>query len=417
MKEQVFETATLACGLRIIRQPSPTDVVYCGYAIGAGTRHEKADEYGLAHFVEHMIFKGTAKRCAWHILNRMENVGGELNAYTAKEETIVYAICLKHDFTRALELLTDITFHSTFPEREIPREREVILEEIASYADSPSELIFDEFEDVLFPDHPLGHNILGTPRSVRRFGSADAKRFTDKYYRPTNAVLFVSGNVPMTRIVAMAERLMSDFEAVSPSEGHQGSAVASALPLSKAEPSVVVRHRHTHQAHVLTGCRAFPIGDARRTGLSLLNNLLGGPGMNSRLNLVLREHLGLVYTIESNLTGYTDTGVFNIYFGCDEADADRCLQLVHTELQRLIDEALTPRQLTAARKQLVGQLGVAADNFESSALAMGKVFLHTNRADTSADVLRRLDALTPAYLQEIAATLFSPSQITTLIYK
>ena len=416
MKEQVFETATLACGLRIIRQSSPTDVVYCGYAIGAGTRHEAADEYGLAHFVEHMIFKGTAKRRAWHILNRMENVGGELNAYTAKEETIVYALCLKRDFSRAMELLTDITFHSTFPEREVEREKEVILDEIESYADSPSELIFDEFEDVLYPHHPLGHNILGTPRSVRRLGAADARRFTEAFYRPSNAVFFVSGSVPMTRIVALAEALLSGYPAQAP----QLKPSAPALQAGEAatrEASVIVRHRHTHQAHILTGCEAFRMGDERRTGLSLLNNLLGGPGMNSRLNVALREHSGLVYTIESNLTGYTDTGVFNIYFGCDEADIDRCLKLVHDELQRLIDTPLTMRQLMAARKQLIGQLGVAADNFENSALALGKTFLHMNRADTSADVLRRLTALTPAALQETAATLFAPTRLTTLIYK
>lgn len=408
MKEKSFETATLTNGLRIIRLASPTDVVYCGYAIDAGTRDEAVGEEGLAHFVEHTLFKGTARRKAWHILNRMENVGGDLNAYTNKEETVVYAAFLKKDFARALDLLTDIVFHCTFPDREVTKETEVILDEIESYEDSPSELIFDEFEDLLYQGHALGHNILGTPRSVRRMGPADARRFTDRYYHPANAVLFVYGNIPMERVVRMAERLTSDLAPGTVND------VRQTPPPYVAQ--TVRRHRRTHQTHVLMGCEGYPAEDRRRTGLYLLNNLLGGPGMNSRLNVALREHLGLVYNVESNLTGYTDTGVFNIYYGCDPADVERCGVLVREELQRLIDTPLTGRQLAAAKKQLIGQLGVAADNFENTALAMAKTFLHYGRPEDTAALVRRIEALTPDELQAIAAELFPADHLTTLIY-
>ena len=404
-----YDTATLANGLRIIRHTSPTDVVYAGYAIDAGTRDEEPDEHGLAHFVEHMLFKGTVKRRPWHILNRMEHVGGDLNACTSKEETIIYTAALRKDFSRAIELLTDIVFHSTFPEREVPREVEVILDEIESYEDSPSELIFDDFEDVLYEKHPLGHNILGTPQRLRKFTGADAKAFTDRYYHPANAVLFVFGNISMDRIVRAAEALTSDLAPGMPNKGRTAP--------SPYVPKQVIRHRHTHQLHVLAGCATYPSGDERRTGLCLLNNLLGGPGMNSLLNVSLREHTGLVYNIESNLSNYTDTGIFNIYFGCDPADLDRCLTLMQHELDLLCDKPLTSLQLSAARKQLIGQMGVAADNFENNALAMAKSYLHYNLCESHATILQRINALTPDTLQQISLDLFPETNRTTLIYR
>lgn len=403
------DTATLANGLRIIRQPSPTDVVYAGYAIDAGARDEASDEYGLAHFVEHMLFKGTVKRRPWHILNRMEHVGGDLNACTTKEETMIYTASLRKDFSRALELLTDIVFHSTFPQREVPREVEVILDELESYEDTPSDLIFDDFEDILYEGHSLGHNILGTPRRLRRFSGADAQSFTSRYYHPANAVLFVLGNIPMERIVRSAEVLTQDLAPGTPNRGR------TAPP--PYTPREVIKHRRTHQLHVLAGCATYPAGDNRRTGLFLLNNLLGGPGMNSRLNVSLREHTGLVYNIESNLTGYTDTGLFNIYFGCDAADLDRCLSLMQDELDRLCDQPLTPLQLSAAKKQLIGQMGVAGDNFENNALAMAKSYLHYGLCEDHATICQRIRSLTPDELQQIASELFRKDNLTTLIYK
>lgn len=402
-------TATLANGLRIIHMPSPTSVVYCGYAIDAGTRDEQPHELGLAHFVEHMLFKGTTRRRSWHILNRMENVGGDLNAFTNKEETIVYSAFLKKDFTRALELLTDIVFHSTFPQHEMDKERGVVLEEIDCYEDNPAELIFDDFEDILFRGHALGHNILGTPQHIKRFTTAYGRQFSERYYHPANAVLFVYGNIPFSRIVMWAER----FTAHIP-PGCANTSRTAPLPYV---PRQVEMTRHTHQTHVMMGCVGYPSGDKRRTGLYLLNNMLGGPGMNSRLNLALREHSGLVYNVESNLISYTDTGVFNIYFGTDANDADRCIELTLKELNRLREQPLTTLQLSAAKKQLMGQVGVASDNFENTALGMAKTFLHYGEYEGSEALFQRIEALTAKGLWDIANELFHRDNLTILTYR
>ena len=402
-------TATLPNGLRIIHTPSPTSVVYCGYAINAGTRDEQPHEHGLAHFVEHMLFKGTVRRRAWHILNRMENVGGELNAYTNKEETVIYSAFLKKDFTRALELLTDIVFHSTYPQHEIDKERGVILEEIDCYEDNPAELIFDDFEEILFRGHSLGHNILGTPKHVKHFTTASARSFTERYYHPSNAVLFVYGNIPFSRIVTWAER----FTANIPS-GSANTHRTAPLPYV---PRQVELSRRTHQTHVMIGCTSYPSGDKRRTGLYLLNNMLGGPGMNSRLNLALREHTGLVYSVESNLMSYTDTGVFSIYFGTDATEADRCIELSMKELDRLRERPLTTLQLSAAKKQIIGQIGVASDNFENTALGMAKTYLHYGEYEGAEALYRRIEAITSQQLWDIANELFRRDNLSVLIYR
>lgn len=404
-----YHTVTLPNGLRIIHAPSPTSVAYCGYAINAGTRDELPHEAGLAHFVEHMLFKGTAKRRAWHILNRMENVGGDLNAFTNKEETVVYSAFLKKDFVRALELLTDIVFRSTFPQHEIDKERGVILEEIDCYRDNPAELIFDDFESTLFPGHSLGHNILGDARSLRRFTTQSGLSFTHRYYHPANAILFVYGNIPFPRIQMWTERLTADIPA--------GSANNTRVAAPAYKPVNVTLARRTHQTHVMVGCVSYPAQERKRTGLYLLNNMLGGPGMNSRLNLALREHTGLVYNVESNLAGYTDTGVFSIYFGCDARDAERCIELTHYELQRLCSAPLTTLQLAAAKKQLIGQVGVAADNFENTALGMAKTFLHHDSYDGPEGLYRRIEAITASELWDIANELFHEDHLTTLLYR
>ena len=406
---KTYNTATLPNGLRIIHTPSPTAVAYCGYAIDAGTRDESADEAGWAHFVEHMLFKGTKKRRAWHILNRMENVGGDLNAFTNQEETIVYSAFLKKDFARALELLTDIVFHSTFPQHEIDKERGVILEEIESYEDNPAELIFDDFETTLFGSHPLGHNILGDPHRLGAFDTVRGCDFLQRYYHPANAVLFVYGNIPFSRVVMWAERFTADIPAGIANRGRVKPVVCP--------PHKIELERNTHQAHVMIGCDAYPATDKRRTGLYLLNNILGGPGMNSRLNLALREQSGLVYNVESNLTSYTDTGVFNIYFGTATEDEDQCMELVHDELHRLCARPLSSLQLAAAKKQLIGQVGVASDNFENTALNMAKTFLHYNVCHSSETLFRRIEALTAQELWDISNELFVPSNLTTLIYR
>ena len=395
-------------GLRIIHAPSPTQVTYCGYAIDAGTRDEADDEQGLAHFVEHLIFKGTQKRRAWHILNRMEHVGGDLNAYTNKEETVIYSTFLAEHFSRALELMTDIVFHSTFPSHEIEKEVEVILDEIQRYEDTPSELIFDEFEEIVFKNHPLGRNILGDPARLKSFRTEDALRWVQKFYRPTNMVFFVQGNIPFKKVVREVEAATSDMPFMQTEKQR--------FSLPAYEPCRVVRHKDTHQAHVMLGSRSYPAFDERRTGLYLLNNLLGGPGMNSRLNVSLRERKGLVYTVESNLISYTDTGTFSVYFGCDPKDVNACIRLVRKELQRLCEQPLSAVQLKAVQKQTIGQIAVASDNFENLALDMGKTFLHYNKYESQDAMFQRIAALTPEPLQQIAQEMFADEALTTLLF-
>lgn len=399
---------TLSNGLRIIHQPIQSKVAYCGYAIDAGTRDEAEHQQGMAHFVEHMLFKGTQKRRAWHILNRMENVGGDLNAYTNKEETVVYTAFLAEHFSRAFELLTDIVFHSTFPQHEIDKEVEVIIDEIQSYEDTPSELIFDDFENLIFPNHPLGRNILGKPEMLKGFTTDDALAWTNNYYTPSNIVFFVLGDLNFKQIVRMAERLTAHLPL---KEANHSRTLPAAY-----EPRLSKLNRETHQAHVMIGGRGYDAHNEKRTALYLLNNLLGGPGMNSRLNLSLRERRGLVYQVESNLTSYTDTGTFCIYFGCDQQDTERCIKLVHKELKNLCDKKMTSSQLFAAQKQLIGQIGVASDNNENNALGMAKTFLHYNKYDTPEKVFQRIRSLTPEILLEVSNEMFADNQLSTLIY-
>lgn len=400
---------TLPNGLRIIHEPTLSKVSYCGFAIDAGTRDEAENEQGMAHFVEHLIFKGTEKRKAWHILNRMENVGGDLNAYTNKEETVVYAAFLTEHLGRAIELLGDIVFHSTFPQHEIEKETEVIIDEIQSYEDTPSELIFDDFEDMIFRNHPLGRNILGKPELLRSFRTEDVLSFTRRYYQPVNMVFFVQGQYDFKKIVRMAEKYLADIPAVEVDNRR--------TPPPLYVPERLTIPKDTHQAHVMVGSRGYNAYDDKRTALYLLNNILGGPGMNSKLNVSLRERRGLVYTVESNLTSYTDTGAFCIYFGTDIEDMDTCLKLTYKELKRMRDVKMTSSQLAAAKKQLIGQIGVASDNFENNALGMAKSYLHYHKYESSELVFQRIEALTAEQLLEVANEMFAEEYLSTLIYR
>ena len=438
-----METYTLPCGLRIIAAPSPTDVVYCGIAVDAGTRDELPHESGLAHFTEHLTFKGTPRRRAWHILNRMESVGGDLNAYTGKEETVYYCTFLKEHFARAIDLLLDITLHSTFPQHEMEKEVEVVIDEIESYNDTPSELIFDEFEGIVFQGHPLGRNILGQAELLRQFRSQDIHNFARRLYTPSRMVLFVYGNIPMKRIIREAEKALGkslenleNLEALESLENLESLESLEALenlenlesletleaqhrtvPLPLSQGGVVVRQKDTHQAHVIIGTRGVALNDPRHLSLYMLSNILGGPGMNSRLNLALREHNGLVYTVESNLTTYTDTGLWSVYFGCDPEDVDRCLQLVRKELRRLTDAPLSTAALNAAKRQAIGQISISHDAFESVAISMGKRFLHYGTTQSQGQLVDRIQALTPEQLHQTALDIFRPEQLITLIYK
>ena len=404
-----YNTHQLSNGLRIIHLPAEGHVVYCGYEINAGTRDELPGEEGLAHFCEHLSFKGTAHRRAWHIINRLESVGGDLNAFTTKEDTVYYAAILREHTTRAADLLTDIVFHSTYPQNEIDKEVEVICDEIESYNDSPAELIYDEFENTIFAGHPLGHNILGEAARVRSFTTADALRFTRRYYRPDNAVFFAYGDIDFQRMVRMLEQATSDL-----SKGQEPTPRNTALPPYQAQE--LVRKRGTHQAHVMIGNRAYDIHHPLRVALYLINNMLGGPGMNARLNVSLREHNGLVYTSESSMVSYGDTGLWCAYFGCDPHDVNRCRRLVKKELDRLIESPVSEAKLNAAKKQLKGQIGVACDNRESFALDFGKSFLHYGWEKDITSLYRHIDAVTAADIRRVAADLFPSDRLTTLLY-
>ena len=491
-----YNTYTLDNGLRIIHLPSDSKVVYCGYQINAGTRNEEPGEEGLAHFCEHVTFKGTEHRKAWHILNCLESVGGDLNAYTNKEGTVYYSAILKEHIARAVDLLTDIVFHSVYPQAEIDKEVEVICDEIESYNDSPAELIYDEFENIIFKDSPLGHNILGTAEQVRRFTTEDALRFTQKLYRPDNAIFFAYGDIDFKKLVKLIGRALADDESGKLAEeklpqisqitqifGDENSiaaeksvksvssvgpknyqsveklaaeklpqisqitqisgdenSIATEKSVSSVEsvgpknyssvgpnnyPSVgneiagqtIVMQKNTHQAHVMIGTRAYDVNDDRRMPLYLLNNMLGGPGMNAKLNLALREHNGLVYTVESTMVAYGDTGIWSIYFGCDEHDVKRCLRLVRKELDKFMLKPLSEAQLKAAKKQIKGQIGVACDNRENFALDFGKSFLHYGWEKNVDRLYEQVDEITAEQIQAVAKELFDKDRLTTLIFK
>ena len=430
-----YNTYILDNGLRIIHLPSDSKVVYCGYQINAGTRNEEPGEEGLAHFCEHVTFKGTERRKAWHILNCLESVGGDLNAYTNKEGTVYYSAILKEHIARAVDLLTDIVFHSVYPQAEIDKEVEVICDEIESYNDSPAELIYDEFENIIFKGSPLGHNILGTAEQVRSFKTEDALRFTRKLYRPDNAIFFAYGDIDFKKLVRLLKKsFLSEERRVKSEETTFGDRRESQFNSPEVQAQFNIQHstfntqhsfegqtivmqKNTHQAHVMIGTLAYDVNDSRRMPLYLLNNMLGGPGMNAKLNLALREHNGLVYTVESTMVAYGDTGIWSIYFGCDEHDVKRCLRLVRKELDKFMQKPLSEAQLKAAKKQIKGQVGVACDNRENFALDFGKSFLHYGWEKNVDRLYEQVDEITAEQIQAVAQELFDKDRLTTLIFR
>ena len=420
-----YNTYTLDNGLRIIHLPSDSKVVYCGYQINAGTRNEEPGEEGLAHFCEHVTFKGTERRKAWHILNCLESVGGDLNAYTNKEGTVYYSAILKEHIARAVDLLTDIVFHSVYPQAEIDKEVEVICDEIESYNDSPAELIYDEFENIIFKGSQLGHNILGTAEQVRSFKTEDALRFTRKLYRPDNAIFFAYGDIDFKKLVRLLKKSFLSEERRVKSEKFNSPEAQAQFNIQHStfntqhsfEGQTIVMQKNTHQAHVMIGTRAYDVNDDRRMPLYLLNNMLGGPGMNAKLNLALREHNGLVYTVESTMVAYGDTGIWSIYFGCDEHDVKRCLRLVRKELDKFMQKPLSKAQLKAAKKQIKGQVGVACDNRENFALDFGKSFLHYGWEKNVDRLYEQVDEITAEQIQAVAQELFDKDRLTTLIFR
>ncbi len=404
-----YYTYILPNGLRVVHKPTQSAVSYCGFTVNAGTRDEAEKYSGLAHFVEHTIFKGTTHRRSSHILNRMEVVGGELNAYTSKEETVVYSIFPGAHLARAMELLGDLVADSQFPEKELRKEREVVVDEINSYQDTPSELIYDEFESLLFEGCSLGRNILGSVESLEGITSSVARRFLTDNYTPGNMVFFFMGATPFHRVKRLAEHYFGGFSRP------EVKSERSLSPLVQSFSRRVVRD--THQSHVIIGARAYDLYDKRRRALLLLNNLLGGPGMNSLLNVSLREKRGYVYTVESNVTSYTDTGLFTIYFGTDHRYTQRCIDLVKRELKRLRDVRLSTSRLLAAKRQFMGQIEVSSDNSENVALALGKSFLRYGHFDSLSEIAVLIERITANDLLAVANDLFAEERLSMLIYE
>lgn len=403
-----YNTHTLSNGLRIIHLPSTSQVVYCGYQIAAGTRDECPGEEGMAHFCEHMTFKGTEKRNAIQIINALEGLGGELNAFTNKEDTTFYAAISKEHFAQAVNILTDIVFHSLYQQHEIDKEVEVICDEIESYNDSPAELIYDEFENVLFEGHPLGHNILGKAEQLRTYTTEDALRFVHRYYRSDNAIFFAYGDIDFKRLCKMLEKTEIQNHPNHPNHPKSPKSLSG---------KTIIRELGTHQSHVMLGTRAYDIHHPLRIALYLLNNILGGPGMNARLNLSLRERNGLVYTVESTMVNYSDTGIWSVYFGCDPHDVKRCLHLVRRELDKVMQKPLSATQLRNAKRQLKGQIAIACDNHEQFALDFGKSFLHYGWEKDITHLYDNIDKVTAEDIQKVANELFVPDRLTTLIFK
>lgn len=405
-----YNIATLDNGLRIIHLPNTSKIAYCGYQIKAGTRNEKPGDEGLAHFCEHVTFKGTQTHTSTAIINKLESVGGDLNAFTNKEDTVFYSAIPVEYFAKAVDVLSDIVFYSIFPQAEIDKEVEVICDEIESYNDSPAELIYDEFENLVFKGHPLGHNILGSADRVRSFATADAMRFTQQYYRPDNAIFFVYGNIDFKRLVKTLEKL-------TPKQQQESLADEAKEVANGRLPELTILNHDTHQAHVMIGNRAYSATHPLRIPLYLLNNMLGGPGMNARLNVILRERRGLVYSVESSMVCYGDTGLWAVYFGCDPHDVNRCVRLVKGEFNRLMEKPLSEKTLAAAKKQIKGQLAVACDNNENFAIDFGKSFLHFGDEKDIEKLYQKIDAVTAEQIQQVAKEIFDKDSLATLVIK
>ena len=420
-----YNTYTLSNGLRVIHLPSASPVVYCGYAVAAGTRDEEPGREGMAHFCEHMTFKGTERRSAMRILGYLESVGGDLNAFTNKEGTVYHAAVLRDNVDRAVDLLTDIVFHSTYPQAEIDKEVEVIVDEIESYNDSPSELIYDLFENAIYKGHPLGHNILGNAEQLRTYTTEDALVFTRHFYRPDNCVFFAYGDIDFGKLVRLLERAKSVTEVSLPPQQSEcikpvvvvGGDAPSPNGLPPYEAQHIERNMDTHLVHVMLGSRAYDVHDERRIALYLLNNILGGPGMTARLNVSLRERNALVYTVESIMQSYSDTGLWSVYFGCDPKNVDRCMRLVRRELDKVMEKPLGDAQLRAAKKQIRGQIGIACDSRESFALDFAKCYLHYGWKKDITSLCDKIDALTSADLQRVAQDIFAEDRQTCLVIR
>ncbi|MCL2561871.1 MAG: insulinase family protein [Rikenellaceae bacterium] len=396
---------TLSNGIRAVFRRVKSPVAWCALTLNTGSRDELPREAGLAHFTEHMLFKGTARRRPHHINSRLEKLGGELNAFTTKEETVVHATTLRDNFPHATELIADIFFNSTFPEREIARERDVVLDEINSYKDSPTDRIYDEFEDLLFAGSPLGHNILGMRSSVRKFDGASIKTFVERTYNTDQMVFTVAADVSEKTFVRTVERYFGGARRMERSFARETPPPVAAFDKTLA--------RGTHQAHCIIGSCAYSNTDPRRVALALLVNILGGPAANSRLNTLLREKNGLTYSAEAAFTAFSDTGIATIYFGTERDRVGRCRELIDGVLHDMRATALTTRQLAAAKKQLVGQLAISMESREGNVLSAGKSLLIYNEIDAPEAIYRKIEAVTAADILEVANEIFGQTSVLT----
>jgi predicted Zn-dependent peptidase len=400
---------TLPNGIRMVHAATVSEVAHCGIIINAGSRDELTNEHGIAHFIEHMFFKGTAKRKAYHVLSRLEDVGGELNAYTTKEDTAVYASFMREHYPRAIDLLTDIVFSSSFPAAEIEKEKEVIIEEINSYLDNPGEYIFDEFEELIFSGQAIGRNILGERRNIKHITRKKLIEFISRNYSTSQIVFCSVGKISAREIIRLFEKSFSEV----PTRNCEKRTAKSFVYL----PASVEKKEDTCQNHCIIGNIAFDLYDKRRMGLFILNNILGGQGLNTRLNMSLREKRGYAYNVESMYNPYTDTGLFAIYFGTDSRNLGKCIDLTRKELSGLCTKPLGTGQLSKARNQIKGYLLRSYDNHENMMLSLGKSLLIFDRIETLGEIFNKIDSVTSADLVEIASIIFEESSLSTLIYK
>lgn len=407
--------------MRFAFKRSLSPVAYCALHIQTGTRHESPGQGGLAHFTEHLLFKGTETRSANTVNSYIEKLGGELNAYTTKEETVIHATVLKEDLRRAIDLLMDIAFRCTFPEKEIEKERGVVLEEIKTYKDSPAEQIYDDFEELMFDGTPLSMPVLGRARDLRKAGRTVITSYYRGMFREENMVFTVVADLDENKVRDMVEKSLKTYSLYGQSAIIQTG--TSAIPATTGTPTLPVNppfskslSRHNHQVHCIIGARAYSAYDNRRVPLSLLINILGGPVANSRLNLILRERYGLVYSVEASYGLYSDAGIATIYFGCDRSSLDRCLTLTDKVLASLREETISSRALNWAKKQLLGQMAIASDNGEAQVLSMGKSLMTYGRVITNAESARMVEAITAEDLRRTAEEVFEPAGLSRLIY-
>jgi predicted Zn-dependent peptidase len=409
MLKSEYQKYTFPNGIRLIHLDTEAPVGHLGLILNTGSRDETEDEHGIAHFIEHCIFKGTTNRKAYHVLSRMEDVGGELNAYTTKEETTLYATFLADYYTRAAELLSDILFNSTFPEKELKLEKDVVVEEINSFRDSPSELIFDEFDELVFDGHPIARNILGTFESVKHLEREDILRFIKNNYHTDQMVICSVGKIPFKRLISLCDKYFG--------KAPEKRRLSHRERFSTYHPDERTVVKDTFQTHCMVGNIAYDSNHPLRNVMILLNNLLGGQGMNSRLNLALRERKGMAYNVESSYNSFSDTGLFSVYFGTDNENFEKALQLVYKEFRFLREKKLGTLQMLRAKRQLIGQLAIAGENHEDLMLTLGKTFLFYNNVDPFDVVFKKIEAVTPLQILEVANEILNPGNMCRLVYR